>query len=104
MPIGDKTDQEADETCFGLLCCYLCMCVNTCFRVVFEEVIDHAADGNQTAKEYFDQQEKSHAISATCFRILGFFLAVLGLNLIFAPVILLLKWIPFIGFLLGGIA
>ena len=37
------------------------------------------------------------------FRILGMVLNVLGLNLIFTPIILILKWIPLIGVLLSGV-
>ena len=37
------------------------------------------------------------------FRFLGVFLAVAGLYLIFTPLILMMKWIPLVGFLLGHI-
>ena len=37
-------------------------------------------------------------------RLLGVVLSVVGLNLIFTPIIVVLKWIPLIGALLGGVA
>ena len=46
----DKLDEEDDfddqsVSCFGMLCCYMCMCVNGCFKMMFKETMDHAADG-----------------------------------------------------------
>ena len=38
------------------------------------------------------------------FRFLGIVLCVTGLWMVFTPLIVILKWVPFIGFLLGSIA
>ena len=86
------------------MCCYICMCVNGWMETAFEEVIDHAADGSKTARSYFDQEEIKLVWATRLTRILGVFLSVIGLWMIFTPIIVILKWIPLIGALLGGVA
>ena len=80
------------------------MCVNGWMETAFEEVIDHAEDGSQTAKSYFDSEEIKLIWATRITRILGIVLSVIGLWMIFTPIIVILKWIPLIGALLGGIA
>ena len=80
------------------------MCVTSCFNTLFEEVVDYAEDGSRSAEKFFRNQEMTLHYSTIAFRLLGVVLAVAGLYLIFTPLILLMKWIPFVGFLLGGIA
>ena len=86
------------------MCCYICMCVNGWMETAFEEVIDHASDGLQTAKSYFDHEEVKLIWATRMTRILGVLLSVMGLWMIFTPIIAILKWIPLIGALLGGVA
>lgn len=42
------------------------------------------------------------ASAAKFFRPSGIFLCILGFYFLFAPIIALLKWIPLVGWLLGG--
>jgi len=41
--------------------------------------------------------------SASCIRVLGIVLTIFGIYLLFSPIIALLKWIPLVGWLLGGL-
>ena len=75
----------------------MCSCVDSCLSVVLEESVDHAIDGIQTPDEFFDQQESKLFWSTHLFRALGIVTSVIGLWLIFTPVILTFKWIPLIG-------
>jgi len=105
VAVGQKTEQETEEfSYFGFMCCYMCMCVDGWMSFAFEEVIDHAADGTQTAKSYFNNQEGKLVWSTRMTRICGILLAVAGLWMIFTPIIAVLNWIPLIGTLLGGVA
>lgn len=88
----------------GFMCCYICMCVNGWMDTAFEEVVDHAADGSQTAKAYFDSEEVKLTWATRITRLLGIFLCVVGLWMIFTPIMALLKFIPLIGSLLAGVA
>lgn len=82
----------------------MCMCVGCCFQTIFEEVIDHAADGTMTASAYFSSQEKNLQVATNMIRLLGIIAAVAGLWFIFTPIIVILKWVPLIGLFLGGVA
>lgn len=75
-------------------------CIDGCFNQAFEEVIYHASDDEQSAKEFFTAQENKLSWSTALVRILGILLSVGGLYLLFTPVILTLKWVPLIGILL----
>jgi len=50
VPYGVSTDADASGVCSGY---YLCKIVNCCMDSLFEEVIDHAGDGNLKAEQYF---------------------------------------------------
>jgi len=97
-------DEEDGASCFGMVCCYLCMCVSGCFSMMFEDTMDHAADGNQTSVQYFRQSEKQLEFTTKLLRFCGVFFAILGFYLIFTPIIVLLNWIPLIGAFLSTIA
>lgn len=47
-PKGESTYGDAENANCGICYC-ICMLVNGCFNVMFEEVIDHAKDGTQTS-------------------------------------------------------
>jgi len=40
-----------------MFCCYLCVCVSGSFSKIFEDVIDHVTDNEETAAQYFKAQE-----------------------------------------------
>ena len=82
----------------------MCMCVNGCFNLIFEDAIDHAADGAQTVNQYFRSMEQKLDFVTKLIRFASIFLCCVGLYLIFTPIILLLKFIPLIGALLGACA
>ena len=104
VPLSESTDAEGDQAYGSPLCCYICMCVNCLFNVMFEEVVDHTADQQVSTGSYFDGQKDAVKSAGSCFRPLGIFLEILGFYLLFTPVIKLLKWIPLVGWLLGGFA
>ena len=56
VPYGQSTDADQDST-YGGICCYICMCVNCLFNTIFEEVVDVARDGKLVAEQYFVEQE-----------------------------------------------
>ena len=72
-------------------------------KSVFEEVIDGVYDEHITSDEFFKKKETMIRTAACCIRPLGIFLTCLGFFLLFSPVIAVLKWIPLVGWLLGGI-
>ena len=49
VPFSESTDAEGDSTCTNPLCCYICLCVNCCFNVMFEETVDHVCDAQKTS-------------------------------------------------------
>lgn len=100
---GKQDEGDNEISVCGMACCYMCMCVTGCFNTMFEEIVDFAGDGCMSAETFFKKQERTLKWSTLGFRFMGVFLAVMGLYMIFTPVILLLKWIPLVGFLLGGI-
>ena len=73
------------------------------FNATFEEVVDCVRDTMMSAEEYFDAMASEIKTAARCIRPTGIILNILGLFLLFMPVISLLKWIPLVGWLLGGI-
>lgn len=102
---GNFDDEEDEPTCcYSCFCCYICMCVSGCFKLIGEEVIDHAADGMKTAPQYFIDQEKILSFTTDFIRFLGVGMCIGGFYLLFTPLILLLKWIPLLGAFLGGAA
>lgn len=103
VPFKESTDADDDSTCTNPLCCYICLCVNCCFNVMFEEVVDSAQDSENTPQQYFDGQKESVGTAAKVFRPLGILCTIFGLYFLFSPVIQLLKWIPLVGWLLGGL-
>ena len=56
-----------------------------------------------TTEEFFNKEDKKIRMAACCIRPLGVFLTCLGFFLLFSPIIALLKWIPLVGWLLGGL-
>lgn len=104
VPFGQSTDAEADSTWGPAMFCYACICVNYLMNTMFEEAINNFRDGIQTAEEYFKGQEDFVNTANYIMRPLGIFLVILGLYMLFSPVIAMLKWIPLVGALLGSIA
>lgn len=74
------------------------------FNAVFEEVIDYAKDGTQTQEQFFESKETDLSIGTQLFRLLGILLNVIGLYLIFTPIIVTLAWIPLVGVFLSSVA
>jgi len=103
VPYGNSTDAEGDETCGNPLCCYICMCVNCCFSVMFEEVVDRATDGKETKESYFESQQELVKQLNSVFRPLGIVATIMGFYMLFAPVIKLLAYIPLVGWLLSSL-
>ena len=69
----------------------------------FEEVVDCVRDTKMTSTDYFDEMAKEIKTAARCIRPMGILMTILGLFLLFMPIIELLNWIPLVGWLLGGI-
>ena len=72
-------------------------------NTLFEEVVDVARDGKLVAEQYFTDQEANVGSAAKCIRPTGIILCIVGHYLLFSPIISLLKMIPLVGWLLGGI-
>lgn len=104
VPFGQSTDAEADSTWGSAVFCYACMCVNFIMNTMFEEAILSIKDGIQTAEEYFKGQEEFLHTANYIIRPFGIFLVIMGLYLLFSPVIALMSWIPLVGVLIGQIA
>ena len=73
------------------------------FNAAFEEVVDCVRDTKMSAEDYFDAMASKINTASRCVRPTGIFLTILGLFLLFMPIIELLKWIPLVGWLLGGV-
>jgi hypothetical protein len=104
VPFSESTDAEGDNMCTNPCCCYICLLVNCCFNVMFEEVVDLATDATKTTQQYFDEQKELVKKLGSIFRPIGILGCMFGFYWLFAPVISLLKWIPLVGWLLGGLA
>ena len=60
---GSNNDSDRDPICpIPLLCCYLTEIM--CFRLVFNETVDHCGCGDKSAKEIFNEFGKG-SISRT---------------------------------------
>lgn len=70
---------------------------------MFEETVDHTADTHVTTGSFFDGQRSNVDTAGKVFRPLGIAASIFGWYCLFAPIIALLKWIPLVGWLLGGI-
>lgn len=55
------------------------------------------ADGTLTADQMFAKAHESNTLMTWILRVVGLAMLVIGLNLIFRPVAVLLDWIPFVG-------
>jgi hypothetical protein len=77
------------------------MCVDCCCNAMFEDVVDLAVDTKMTAEAYFDDQDKNIKTAAKIIRPGGICLTIMGIYLLFSPIIALLTWIPLVGSLLG---
>lgn len=80
------------------------MCVNGLMSIMFNETVDVAVDGKQSAEEYFEGQEALLSAANKIMRPLGIFLTVLGIYLLFSPLMATLAWIPLFGSLLSSLA
>ena len=69
----------------------------------FEETVDVAEDGSKTAEKFFNDQEEKLSTAAKIIRPLGIFLTILGIYLLFSPIMSTLAWIPLIGGLLSNV-
>ena len=72
-------------------------------NAAFEEVVDCVKDTKMSAEAFFDSQDEMIKTSSRIIRPLGILLTIFGLFMLFMPFIVLLKWIPLVGWLLGGI-
>ena len=70
---------------------------------MFEEVVDLCTDGFVEGQNYFNDQDKDLEHAGNVIRPIGILLSVLGWWMLFSPIITLLKFIPLVGALLGGI-
>lgn len=66
-----------------------------------QEQCCHAKDGDETAKQYLKDQESMIDTTGTMMRLAGIFFTILGIFLLFMPMISLLSWIPLVGKFLG---
>lgn len=103
VPYGQSTDADSSETAGNWMCCYICNCVDMTFNAAFEEVVDCVRDTKMSAEDYFDAMASKIKTASRCVRPTGIFLTILGLFLLFMPIIELLNWIPLVGWLLGGV-
>lgn len=103
VPYGQATDADSNITSGSMMCCYICMCIDCMCSAAFEEVVDQAIDTKMSAPAYFDEQDEKIKTAARIIRPGGVILTIFGFYFLFAPVIALLKWIPLVGWLLGGI-
>lgn len=71
----------------------------SCFRLVFNETIDHCGSGEKSAQSILDDYGKSSDITGytNMFRILTWLISVCGNFLIFSPITSSIVWIPFVG-------
>jgi len=77
------------------------MIVDSCCNSIFEEVVDLAEDTKMTAETHFNNQDKNITTAARIVRPLGILLTILGIFMLFMPIIALLNWIPLVGTLLS---
>ena len=42
VPFGEKTDEESEST--NWFYCFICNCIDSCFSLMLEEVVDCAID------------------------------------------------------------
>lgn len=104
MPYSIKTDADADSTMGPLIFCYVCACVNGCMNAAFEEVVDNFVDGIETPEDFFHKQKEALEFANNVLRPTGVVFTIIGLYLLFSPVIALLNFIPLVGALLGSFA
>lgn len=92
------SDTEVSQSC-----CAPCRCVEKCFKTVFQEVIHEMKPGNITLKDMIKGLYDNNMMISKFIRVGAWLMMVVGNILLFAPVIWALKWIPMVGWLLGGV-
>lgn len=85
------------------MCCCFCLCVEKLFKVGFQEVVDYVVVGRREAEEVLADLDNQNKCTTTCFRWSAWVMMILGHFLLFSPIIALFKWIPLVGWLLGGV-
>lgn len=104
VPWGEDNGSPVDDSALGgCCCCMISGCVNKCFQAVFQEVIHEVKEGKHSLADLIQALHDQNAAITKLLRIGTWFLMVIGIYLLFSPIIALFKWIPLIGWLLGGI-
>ena len=97
--VNDAGD-PLDTQCY---CYCVCNFVELCFKEGFKEVIHVVEPGNVSLEKITKKLHNFNNTTTSIFRFLAWFLMCLGMFLLFSPIIALLKWIPLVGWLLGGV-
>lgn len=86
-------------------CCICCTCIDKVFQGVFPETIEFVEEDLKSTETIFKEKEETNQMTTNLFRILGFFMMLIGIGLLFSPIITLINFIPLIGTFLGyGVA
>ena len=105
VPWGEAngSDEDSTDCCPGCYCCCICSCIQKIFLTVFQEVIHVVELGNLSMKAVVKLLHERNKMTSSFFRILTWFTMCGGIYLLFSPIIAMFKWIPLIGWLLGGV-
>lgn len=105
VPWGEDNGStgDTDGFCMSSPCCMISSCVSCFFKAVFQEVIHEVKKGKHSVEDIIADLHASNAATSKLFRCIGWLFLVIGNYLLFVPLIALLKWIPLVGWLLGGI-
>lgn len=105
VPWGEDngSSTESSDFCLSSPCCLISSCVSKFFKAVFQEVIHEVKKGKYSVDDIVSDLHSSNAATSKMFRCIGWLFLVIGNYLLFVPLIAALKWIPLVGWLLGGI-
>jgi len=98
---GSDNGNTMEPTC-PVFFCFGYLAEISCFRLVFNETIDHCGPGEKTAESIIRDVNKTTDISGytNMFRMITWLISVCGNFLIFSPITSSIVWIPFVGTLL----
>lgn len=82
-------------------CCPCAILVNSVFDSALPEVIHEVVPEPLKKEEIFSKLQKSNSTRTNLLRLVGFFLMWIGITMLFSPIVALVAWIPFVGFLIA---
>ncbi len=101
MPVGESTEVDFESVCLACECCPCTWCIDRCFQSLFPEAAEYVLEAPRSKEGIFKDKEDSNTLTTHIFRVVGWLLMFFGTALLFSPLIYVINWIPFVGWLIA---